>query len=55
MIGEPEDLIGYKALHSFKNENDSINLDRDDVISVTEYESLSFAEQEAFTPVYKTK
>ena len=55
MIGEANDLIGYKALRDFKSEDGSMVLDRGDKISVGEYDSLSFDEQEAFTPEYKTK
>jgi hypothetical protein len=48
-------LVGYKAIKEFKSEDGSLNLDRDDKITIEEYELLSFAEQEYFNPSYENK
>ena len=55
MIGNPNDLKGYRALRNFKSQNTSIEVDKGDLINVKEYESLSFDEQEVFVPEYKSK
>lgn len=48
-------LVGYKAIKKFKTEDGSLILERDDQITLEEYERLSFREQEYFKPSYENK
>lgn len=55
MIGELKDLKGYVALHYFKSISASIEVEIGDLITVEQYELLSFDEQELFKPDYNPK
>ncbi len=50
-----DEIRGYEVTRDFKNECNSINLDKGNVISVEEYETLSLGDKDAFFPVNRTK